>query len=340
MEKDISALELHYLAKELSALKNGRVNKIYQSETATYIQINVSNEGKKFLKIILPGKVYMAETKEELEESGKFALALRKHIENAKILKVNQIEFERILEIQVEAKGCPLSLYFELFKPGNIILCNSENRIIMARDYHAFGSRMIRPNIDYKYPTRPVNLIEIEERAFAEIMDKSNKDSIVITLAVDLGLGGLYAEEACLRAGIGKSSKKLTEDEKRQLFISCKELCDIAPKPTVYREDGTIRHATPFELISLAQLEKIYVPSFSAGIGMLPDIIIPQNMSDKERLRLESIYNSQLRQIEEFESASIDYQLKGEKIYSNYMEIDSSLKTREKKHGRFSVEVE
>ena len=64
----------------------------------------------------------------------------------------------------------------------------------------------------YEYPKREYNLLELPKQQLKELLASSNK-TIVKVLALELGLGGLYAEEVLALAGVDKNRIKLNDQE-------------------------------------------------------------------------------------------------------------------------------
>lgn len=93
-----------------------------------------------------------------------FCMLLRKYLENAKICKVNQPHYERILEIYVEAynelsEKIKLCLAIELMgKHSNIALYNVENGMIYGCAHNVGAEksrdREMRGNVPYVYPPK------------------------------------------------------------------------------------------------------------------------------------------------------------------------------------------
>ena len=157
MRTELSSLDLYFLVKEFQEIINAKIDKVFQRNNFLQFQIHVPNKGKKYLTIILPSLIYLSNNKETIENSDKFALSLRKHLKNTRIRELQQKEFERIIQLKLEAENKILFLYIELFKPGNLILCNNDNKIIMALKYKGFGKAVnitlglpiIRTSVDH-----------------------------------------------------------------------------------------------------------------------------------------------------------------------------------------------
>ncbi|MBN2368777.1 NFACT family protein [Candidatus Woesearchaeota archaeon] len=331
MAKELSAMELHFLVKEFQKLIDGKIDKIYEKDSSFTIQLFLPGKGKQFLKIDLPGMIFLSKKKDRVEETGKFGLALRKHISNSRIRKVEQKEFERIVQFTLEIKEKKYYLLIELFSPGNVILCNEEQKIILAKKYKGFGSRIIRPNISYKYPKRDIDTLKINESDFVKVIETSTRNSVVITLAVELGLGGLYAEELCLRAGINKKETEISKKDMKQIFKVSKDLIEATPAPCLYYDDNSLIDSAPVPLKKYEPMKRTETDSFSEGLEKVYSSSDKKKAKkptryEKEINKLSGIIRSQEAQIKGFENSAAENQEKGEVLYEKYGLLDNLLK--------------
>src|SRR3989338_1963327 len=184
MKTQLSSIDLHYLIKELQVLIDGRIDKIYHPDKKVLLlRFHIPNIGKKAIKVLVGKQLYLSEEQKEYQEPSGFCMFLRKHLDNSRLRAVQQKESERIIEF---------------FGGGNVILCDDKDNIISYLEQHRFKDREIKKDVAYKYPKMEANVFELKTEDLAYLFEKSKKDSLVTCLAVELGLGGVYAEEICL----------------------------------------------------------------------------------------------------------------------------------------------
>ena len=93
------------------------------------------------------------------------------------------------------------------------------------------------------------------------ILGKSEKKNVATALATEIGLGGVYAEEVCSRAGIDKNGlpgEMTTEEIKKitKTIHSCLELIE-KPKGYIYDDDSNLfLSAERKKITSLAHIMK------------------------------------------------------------------------------------
>jgi predicted ribosome quality control (RQC) complex YloA/Tae2 family protein len=321
--KQLSSVELRFLVRELNELVDKRVDKVYQLTEEDFI---IQFQGKTILRIVLPSMIFLAEEKPAApEKPTQFCMTLRKYLQNARIRKIYQVSSERILVMEFE-KEEKAELIIELFSKGNLIL-TKDKKIISARLFHKWGNRTIRGGIEYVFPPAKANLFEITEEEFKKIIDSSNKESIVKTLATDLGLGGLFAEELCARTGIDKEKKSANASA---IYKELKKLLKEELSPSIVMEEGSIKDAIPIELKGCSETKKTKTFSEAIYTMFLQDSKSQKKKTkdatfQKELEKLNRILETQKKTVEETALEIKEYESKAKYIYEHYQEISSIL---------------
>lgn len=220
MKNHTSSLDLYYLVKELQVIVGAKINKVYNKDKDFLFDLFKTGPGKLQLRVILPDFIFLTKYKNAYLEPSKFCMFLRKRLNNAVITDLKQKDFERILEIKLETKDVKYIMIMELFSKGNLILCDENYKIISPFQPQSWQARTIRGGTKYEYPPEQNNPLEVDEQTFLNIIKNTKLDSVVKSLAVDFGLGGVYAELACDMANNDKASKEVND----VLFSSVKEL--------------------------------------------------------------------------------------------------------------------
>ena len=328
MKKELAALELHYILEELKPLIDSKLDQIYQFDAENFIfQFHKTGIGKIMLRIT-PKLAYIASKKENAPERIMSACEfLRKKLLQARVRDIKQLGFERILNISLDVKEEQIvkyELYIELFDRGNIILCNQDNTIIFARIQHEFKDRKIHVKESYIHPKKEVDFIELKKNDLKQVFDGSLP--VVKALATRIGLGGLYSEEACLRANIDKSKTSLSEKELSSLFNSLQELKSEKLDPSIVLENSSGIEAVPFKLLFYKGKEYRKLESFSSGIELMSTIAIPKSSSLKEADKIRNIIAKQNDEIALLEKDAIESNRKAELLYQHYNELQELLK--------------
>jgi predicted ribosome quality control (RQC) complex YloA/Tae2 family protein len=339
-QKQITALEIHYLLKELKDLVCSKIDRIYQpTKNQVIIQLHIPGKGKKLLFINIPNLIFVSSVKKENpKQPFDFCVVLRKYLNNTRLKAINQKEFERIIEFEFEKQN-RYYLIIELFSKGNIVLCDSNYKIINCLEIQKWKDRTIKKGEIYNYPKKEFNFLKIKKEGLKELIKNSKRDSVVKILAVELGLGGIYSEEVCLLADIDKNKKELKEEEIEKLLLIFKKIKNNKIKPMiVYDENNHIVDIVVFDLRYYNNYTKKYFKTFNSAFdyyfSQQPEEIKP--FYEKEILRLKDIIKKQEEKLEELKNSEIGCRKKGELIYNNYSLLNEILTELKKARQKYS----
>ena len=320
-KKSITSLELSAIINELQFLVKGKVSQIYHQEKKELLfQLHAVGEGKVLLKIV-PGKFLCLTDKKEvpLHPSG-FCMQLRKYLDNAFIKALYQKDAERIVVFELE-KEEKFYLIIELFSKGNLIFTDENYKIIGVLERQIWKDRVVKPHELYIFPAVGVNWKTINEQGLREVFQKSNKKNLATSLATEIGLGGLYAEEICKKNNIDKDKlpKKVTDEEIEEIAITIKEFIELSKKPSgnVYEEE-----ITPFSLLDKKPIE--IRKTYNEAINILNPFLIVSPY-EKKINTLEGRVKQQEEAIEMLKKKIELNTKKGETIYENYVPIQKLL---------------
>ncbi len=320
-KKTLASLELSAIVNELQFLAGGKVSQIYHQEKKEFLlQLHSPREGKVFLKIV-PGKfLCLTENKEvPLRPSG-FCMQLRKHLNNASIKSIYQKDAERIVVLELEKKE---RFYFiiELFSKGNIILADENYKIIGVLERQIWKDRVVKPHEIYIFPKSETNWKLLDEDKLCELIKKSEKKNLATCLAMEIGLGGLYAEEICKINSIDKDKKPGMADNNdiSKIIQTIHRFSNMIKMPSgnIYEEE-----ITPFPLAGKMQNET--KNSYNEAINTLNpfEIISPYN---KRINTLQIRIKQQEEAIKKLEEKISQNTAKGELIYENYAPLQKLL---------------
>ncbi len=331
MKQEMSSVDIKYIVEELKSLEGARVDKIYHDGDQIRIKLHVTGEGRKDLIIEAGKRIHLTTyIKEAPQQPSSFTMLLRKYLSGLRLESLEQHDFDRIVKLKIGE----YTLIAELFRKGNIILIDKDNVIISAMKYEEFKDRVIKPKHEYKLPPARENPIDISWERFKELIS-SQELEIVRALARNLNMGGLYAEEILLRAGIEKTKKanELSEEELRNIFDRMKEVFNSPKKPNiVYKSDMPI-DVLPIELKWYEGYEKKFFETFSEALDEYFGRILIESakiertkkLQDKKR-GLEITLKKQEEMIKGFEKQMQENQEIGDLIYANFTFVENLLR--------------
>ena len=159
-------ITINCLVNELNnKLKGGRVDKIHQPERSEIV-MHIRSLGGNY-KLLLcanpsfPRVHITTTTKENPSSPPMFCMLLRKHLSNGKIVGFEQVEFERIIKMNIEStdelgfKGIKTLVIEIMGKHSNIILIDTNEKIldsIYHVDLTVSSVRQVLPGLMYELP--------------------------------------------------------------------------------------------------------------------------------------------------------------------------------------------
>jgi predicted ribosome quality control (RQC) complex YloA/Tae2 family protein len=331
MKNEMSAFDVLALAAEMRSIIGGFVDKIFHWNGSNFLfRINVPGSGKKEIIFQEARWLYLASERPELPGiPSQLAMTMRKHLSGGRITSVYQKDFDRIviLEIQRDKK---YEVIFEIFGDGNLLVVQ-EGKIVIALASKQWKHREVRPGVEYKFPPSRFNPLAATFESFRAALEQSRSD-IVRSLATVVNLGGQYAEEICLRAGIDKNRKadSLTEEDFRNLNSRLQEIIDsirTKPEPNIVFDDGSPIDVTPIRLMIHAGARAEQFVSFSDAINRFLELRprIEAEAVDEELRRLERQLEQQKNAIQELRTRADECSKLAELLFVNYIAINEIL---------------
>ena len=221
MKRQLSSFDIAVIVSDFKEIYGNIIEKIYQiSKDEILIKIKNLNTKEKNIIYIKNGN-FICLTKKIFSTPDKpstFAMTLRKYLQNGKILSASQHEFDRIIKIKISKKEGEFTLVIEFFSNGNIILIDPDDNIILPFIRQSWSHRKLKGREPYIPPPSQINPYNLEFEQFKNHLRESNSD-IVRTLAVNVNLSGLIAEEICARADIDKKACELTKNRINNYLI-------------------------------------------------------------------------------------------------------------------------
>jgi len=319
MKKSLTSLELAALTNELQSLTNSRISQVYHQDNELLFQLH-TKQGKQFLRILPGSLLNLTQTKTTYLKPSSFCMQLRKHLNNAFIREIKQKNTERILILEIEKKE-PLLLIIELFAPGNLILAQTDYQTIACLHQKKFKDRFIRPKTKYQFPPPANNWKTLTETKLTEILKKSQKKNLAASLATEIGLGGLYAEEICKLTNTNKnqSPQELEKHTYSSIIKTIKELLELIKKPQGFIYDNQI---TPFPLTN--QKEKQKTKTYSQALDTLKSAKLPSPYEKKISAVKRTLQQQEEAVQEQENNIKINNQ-KAELIYQKYQPLNKLL---------------
>ncbi|HNU60865.1 MAG TPA: ribosome rescue protein RqcH [Methanofastidiosum sp.] len=342
-----STFDLKEISNELSDLERMRVDKIYQ--LGNEIRIKFFGRGREDLVIKPPLAVFVTSYPKPAPKNPTwFAMLLRKHLKAMWLFKIEQHDFDRILMFsfgfyEENNPVVKFVLIVEMFRDGNILLADQDNMIvgILSREY--MKDRTLAPKSIYVFPEKKKGF----DIGIDEIIELSKEYEIVKGLATQLNIGGLYAEEACLLAGVDKSKIGISNEEAVKLKEALVQLENLKKDPMIIKKGDQVVDILPYDLASYngPEYEKVRYDSFSKaldevyGKGESEEILREELSSHQKKIqKFERMLKSQRDLYNSYIEERELYKILGDLTYEKYPVIEESIKVIEQAKKNYSLE--
>ncbi len=330
MKEEMSSVDIRYIVRELQWLIGARVDKVYHDGDEIRIKLR-TKEGRADL-ILQAGKRFHLTTyvKEAPKQPSSFTMLLRKHLSGGFIDAIEQHGFDRIVKVRIG----DYTLVGELFRRGNVILVDSEKRIVAALRYEEYKDRAIKPKAEYRFPPARENPLEVSFERFLELIRESEDLELVRALARKLNMGGMYAEEISIRAGFKKTTpvKELSDEDLLRVYEAMLKTFNDEPRPNIVFKNGNMHDVVPIELRIYEGFEKRYFNTFSEALDEYFGRITMEKARIEQTKRLEAkkkqlltTFRKQEEMLKGFEEGAKTNQEIGDLIYANYALIERLL---------------
>jgi len=327
---ELSSLDVRLLALELRALEEGYVDKVYETKPGEFVaKIRHPQSGPMHL-LMRPGAYVALATQPPAspETPTTVALTLRKLLTGARIRRVDQHEFDRVLRIQLERRGEPLELILELFGKGNLLVAGPDGTLLFVLRTETFAHRTIRRGEKLVLPPPRVNPATLPRTEFDQRVEASDKDTVRF-LALDLALGGDLAEELVHRAGLDKNRKVSEVDVEGldRLWSALRSLLEGPAQPAVA---STVRgpqvQGVTLEAPIFRDAAREPVPNLSEAILRVAALeTVEKPKQDDEAARLERQIVHQERGVVDLGQEADRWERRGHLLFAHYAEAAEAL---------------
>jgi predicted ribosome quality control (RQC) complex YloA/Tae2 family protein len=358
-KRELTSVDLAALEAELGDYTGAKLDKAYLYTDDDLVRLKLRDFDRGRLEFIIElsdiMRAHISDPDRVPDAPGRppdFAMMLRNRLSGADLVRVEQFEFDRIIELEFERGDGRTTLVAELFGDGNLAVLDEHGDVIDSLDTVRLKSRTVAPGAPYEFPSARFNPLTVDYDGFVDRIRSSDAD-IVRTLATQLNFGGLYGEELCSRADIPYNVpvEDVTDDQLERLYEVMSELATTLSEgdldPRVYYEPGeedddspeqrTWIDATPVPLVEYDEYHSESYDTFNdaldtyffnvqreesveGGETTRPDF-------ESEISKYEHIIKQQQSAIEDFEADADAEREKAELLYARYDLVDEIIST-------------
>ena len=271
----LDTITIKCLTEELAkAITGARIEKVYQPEKDEII-LNIKSQNGAYRLVISANasqpRIHFTDMqKENPQKAPMFCMLLRKHIQGGKIASVLQIEYERIIRIDIDSYDelgdlTRKYLYCEIMGRHSNIILTKENHIVIDSikhiDFSLSSVRQILPGLTYITPPAqnktPVLSKYVPSSAF-DFSDVGLRSDKIIMNTIS-GISPLAAREAvfCVCSTIPLCGE-LSRKQKDKVITEVLNISDREIKPCIICEksSGKIIDFSPFDIFQYGDTVK------------------------------------------------------------------------------------
>lgn len=338
-------------------LLGGRIDKIYQP-LADEIIFTVRSIGQNYKVLVSANsshpRMHITQIQKQNPISAPiFCMVMRKYIAGAKITKIYQPDFERMIILEVESMNelgdiTPKKLILEMMgKHSNFIVVDEHNKILDAikRVSHDKSSvREVLPGKEYCMPPSQQKqnpLFMTKEHIFEQLQKQSGAKVQEVLYQSYTGISPILASEICFRANIDSSyfCEQLTEQNKQSIYTAFYNVLEQVKQQQfcyyIYYDEYKL---LDFSVLNMEQFQQFSKKQYESILMLLEDYYaekdnlyhVRQKSHDMRRILLSNIERcakkKEIQKRTEKEVASKDkWKIKGELLTANIHAISKGM---------------
>jgi len=325
---ELSGLELRYLVNE-SGIKLGRgyyvSDVIGVTQGSVLLKFRHSIEPDILLMISTEG-LWITSTKFKIVEQNKIVPVLKRELERAKFVSLEQMGSERIYILKFKKNDkAILSLIVEIFGAGNIILCDNEMTILGILKSMEVRHRTLRVGSKYTPPPKrggDVFNISLGHLMSSKVTIEYSSVSVARWIGALTSMPRRFVEEALKRAGINSEGlvSQLNNAEVQSIYTNIMNIVTevttgLSHAPAIQlNEAGKPVDAYPIQIYNIDNPDIRKVPTFMQAI----DEVLGDQIFGLARSQKVSSLEQQLALLEhdldQQEKAKMDVIVKGNSL--------------------------
>ena len=221
MRAQSSSFDVARMVRELREMVGTRVRKAYQPHyEQVVLRLNPKGEPSVDLVIVRGKRLYMSRRDRPMPNNpSPFAMKLRKHLGNSRLVEVEQLGFDRVVILTLEHGGGQYKLVIELFRDGNVLLLDDNDVILQPLTHAKYASRALKRGEPYTPPPETLDPRELDSNGLDNLLDNSDH-SLIRTLAARANLGRIYGNAVCSAAEIDSDDPADSLEEAQREVLS------------------------------------------------------------------------------------------------------------------------
>ncbi len=329
----ITSLELSLAIGELKGrIEGSYLKKFYDLGDGQFRFLFHSREGNMIVYCNLASTFNKTSFLEESKSATNFAIAMRRRIEDSRVISIMQHNSDRIVVMELESKGIAHRIVVEMFAKGNLVLADAQWNIELCYRIASYKDREIRPRERYMFPeSNSVAMEGLSDDAISDMLSKASSSGarMIAELSKTMNIGPLYLENIITSAGLDPKAALGSSDVGR-LGQAMRRFMERLrqPEPVAYIRDGKI---VDYAVVPLKKYEGLALESFASVNDMLDRAWLAERGRStaadqphtKEVEEIEASLGKQKQLVDEFNSNSAMFAEYARAIFQRMGEINA-----------------
>ena len=315
MKKALTGPDIGQLVKGWQSLIGSRIDQFGRPDVNKIVlKLRSRDKGTVRLLIDLSGWAYLTKDSISTESNqGVFVQKVRKLIKKSRIESIEQINGDRILSISFIRKEENITLIFEMFHKGNIVLC-SDNKILSVMRKQKFRHRSLESGLVYQSPPS-IDPFSVEYDIFKGKLLNSQR-ALGAALTIDCNIGGDISTLICNNLGLDRNSL-MSDVSIQKVYDEMKRILNATIEPAIFLDNkGNNFTVSSFDLgmevsesfPSLDEAVEKYISSI---------VVVKKEVKSSDEVRVDH----QNKAIEKYNFKSEEFKKKGNLVFSKLNEI-------------------
>ena len=319
MKKALTGPDIGQLVKGWQSLIGSRVDQFGRPDVNKIVfKLRSRDKGTIRLLIDLSGWAYLTKDSVSTESNqGVFVQKVRKLIKKSRIESIQQINGDRILSISFIRKEEKITLIFEMFHKGNIVLC-SDNKILSVMRKQKFRHRSLESGLTYQSPPS-IDPFSVEFDIFKGNLMNSQR-ALGAALTIDCNIGGDISTLICKNLKLDRNIQ-VSDVSAQEVYGELKRILHLTIEPTIFLNDeGKNFTVSPFDL-GMEASESFQTLDEAVEKYISSIVVVKKEVKSSDEVRL----SHQNKAIEKYNLKSKEFSEKGRIVFSKLNEIRSMI---------------
>jgi predicted ribosome quality control (RQC) complex YloA/Tae2 family protein len=290
---ELSGLEVAVLVREInSELTGSYVSKVYSIGESQILRLRTKGGEDRSLVVSPHYGAWLTSNVSTHTKTSEFTSKLRSELERKKLEKVGQLDLDRIYVFSFEGKAGGRSLLLELIPPGNLLVLDGDNRIVLGLRELRTGGRQSRWQV-YRPPAQTrVSPDQITIVGLKEIL--ARESTLGKALGRGVALPRKYIDEVLRRYSLRQEDSSTLDEERIKELV--KAITEILTEVRDHPNPSIVSWSRGDEVIAVTPAQGGVVRE--GGMSELVDQLFSSSLIERVKSGKQTQEQTKIREME------------------------------------------